>query len=479
MTLAIKSASQFRDDIITSERNAYYNQDILDPDTGPGTEPFIFASALGLQLNLLATQQSVSIGKVMPLTARGSDLDQCVSNVGMVRHVAGPSAGTIVFSTNGGSVLVPSDTQLQDSLGRIYKVLTGGTFANGNSISIVSDAVGFATNLAEDEILRWVSTPSGAKSTARIGAGGLTGGTDPETDPQLLARFIAFCQDPPVSGNASHLNIIAEGTTKGIKSVCYPAHDGPGTAHVAVYRAPSATNKDRDVDSGLLTGVIQPLFLAEVPEHDEYTITTVENVSTDLALGLVLADGEWVDAIRFPSPVNGKSEITTLISSTRFTVHSAIAPTAGVSSIAYLNPSDWNVYRAKVSSFASAGTNLYDITIDSPLPGVAVGSLISADATNIEEFFGTMLNSFAALGPGEETDAAGLLPRALRKPRPVVSAPYSIGASFDKAMTNLDNVLDSDILYSTHTTPDLPSNIGDPPLIFVPRYLAIYDRESL
>ena len=87
------------------------------------------------------------------------------------------------------------------------------------------------------------------------------------------------------------------------------------------------------------------------------------------------------------------------------------------------------------------------------------------------------LDAFAGLGPGEKTDAAGLLPRAKRRPLTVESWPSSLNQRFLQAFIGRSEVFASGYLYREHTDPPLPALISDAPHIIVPRYLGFYPLE--
>jgi hypothetical protein len=452
-------------------RNGLIAAGIASPNVGVGTEAFIKATAIGQLGSSIQAANSVAATNALPTTAVGTSLDASVAALGMVRLIPGPSTGSIVLKCASSS-LVATDAELISSSGLRFAVSVGGTFANGASIQIVGIDEGTQTNLPESTVLTWTAAPPGSSATAIVGVGGLTDGVDAETDNDLLSRFIAFCTEPPGNGNAVHVNAIAEASTPGIVSYCYPGFNGPATLKVVVARAPTATNKGRDVDSLLLSGTIVPAIIGNYPEHCDISISTVANVNCSIALGLSLSENQWLDAVRFPSSTTG---ITSVTSSTEFIVTSTVAPSPGITHVAFLSHTDWTLYRAKVLTSVYGGSNLYTVTIDQPFPNVVAGDIVFPDCANAQNYCDAVLEYFADLGPGEQTSVAGLLPRALRRPKPGVSHPSTVTFNINKRLTNFSEVQDSQTLTASPTAPAVPALLTTAPNVLVPYRVGFFE----
>lgn len=464
--------------MLSAYRNGLIARGISNPDVGIGTEAYLKFNTLGIQLSLLQGTFKTALDAQLPDTATQTNLERLCAMVGIKRRGASGSVGTIAFVTSLSSSLVQTGAQLTSKSGLIFSVVAGGSFANGDSISVQSISTGSNTNLAEGEILTWLSPPIGAKANVAINAPGCSGGLDNETDEQLRARFFNFLSTPPGNGNASHLIQLAEASTDGVTYFCYPAYNGPATVALAGVRAPSATDKNRDIDTAVLNAVIEPYVSGNYPEHVDLSVRTVVNESADVAIALALSDGQWKNSAspRFPQPATspGYCAVTAVTSSTVVAVNSQSAPSAGISQVAYVDRTTWTLYRARVLSFTGSGP--YTITLDSPFPNIAVGDYVFPDCLNAQGYLDTLLGYFASLGPGELIDAEGLLPRALRRPLPNVAHPYSLGSLALKFLVDAGSeVEDADYLYRSATTPTIPSDASDPPNILVPRRIAFYE----
>jgi hypothetical protein len=310
-----------------------------------------------------------------------------------------------------------------------------------------------------------------------VAAGGLTGGADQETLEDLRTRVLERFRTPPAGGNAAHMADVAEKSSPSVqKAFVYPCYNGPGTVAVVVVRAPTDTDKERDVDSIELTTVVEAAILAEFPEFVDILVQTVESeLALRTSIGLALSDDNgWLDAEPFPVySSQGYADVTVVTSTTAITINSDVPPTAGVSHIAWLSHTDWKVYHATVVSFT--GTGPYACTLDVPLIGIAVGDLISPDATRMDDYYAAVLSQFAGLGPGQKTDLSGLLPRALRRPKVDQSWPSDLGPSVLKILASLgDEVLDASYLHRSITSPTVPNEAADQPNILVPQRIAFY-----
>ncbi|MGI8839773.1 MAG: baseplate J/gp47 family protein [Caulobacteraceae bacterium] len=109
---------------------------------------------------------------------------------------AGPAAGT---GTDG--IVVLAGTVLQSGAGLDYSTTADATVAGGViAIDVTSDTAGAATALDPGVQLNLVSPIPGVSSLFVVGAPGVLGGTDAETDPELFSRLEARIQTPPSGG---------------------------------------------------------------------------------------------------------------------------------------------------------------------------------------------------------------------------------------------------------------------------------------
>lgn len=485
-TFVIKTPEQIRDDYIRTIKEGLINLGIPNPNVSEGTLDYMRGTALGEFGGLLYQMIQIKADAQMPDSAQGEDLLRIGKLYGLNLRGAGGSSGPIVLdATIAVPIAIPTGAQLVDPAGLSYKVSIGGSYSDGDDITIEAIDTGSNTNLAEGVTLKWVSPPPFVNSTALIGEGGLTGGVDAETYEGLRTRILEKIRNPPGGGNFSQLNQAAENATVAVqKSFAYPACNGPATVHIAVVTAPTETNKERDLDNTVLSTKVRPTVQAEVPEYFELVVTTVQNQEVDVALGLTIPTaiiasppglgGGWIDAELWPTyEVDGRVRVTSVAGNSSFTVNVDTLPIVG-SHICWISPINWKLYRAKVITFTTVLPSI-TVTIDNPFTGITVGSYIFPDAENMEGYYATLLDAFANLGPGQKTNQSGLLPRALRRPLTIESWPSDLNAKFLSQMTDTHEEIDfTNYTYTSITSPNLPALITDGPFILIPRNLGFY-----
>lgn len=485
----IKTAEQYRDDFLRSVKNALITQSgIENPNVSYGTDHYIYGTAIGKIAELAGLNILAAADAQMADTATGEDLYRIGRIYNLSLKPAGTSVGSIVLRSSQDALGITSGQQLIDPQGLRYQVNIGGIFDNGDSIKIVSIDTGTGTNLAAGTVLRWVSPPAFVSPTALVATGGLTGGVDAETDEGLRTRILNRIRYPIGGGNWVQFADIAEKSSVSVqKAFVFPAFNGPSTVQVCVVRNVTATNKDRDVDTTIISTDINPALQAEVFEGIELLTTTPTNIPTNVSIGLSLPaatsatpagpGGGWLDGEPFPVyDADGYAQVYSVTSTTVFTVYSDVAPQAGVSRFVFVNPDNFKIYHTKVLSYvAGPVSNTYTVTVDTPCIGIAVGTWVFPDALNADTYIAALLEIFAQLGPGQITNLASLLPFAYRRPYVSDSFPSDIGPSILKFIVNAgDEIQDVQYLYRSGTSPAIPSSVMDGPNILVPQLIGFY-----
>jgi len=489
--LTIKTVEQIRDDYLRTYRNGLIKRGIVDPNVSEGTEVYTKATALAQQVYVASANVPAAANAQMPDSALGEDLSRGAAIYKLALRPAGPSAGPLVLAASVTSAIaIPAGAGLIDPNGLAYTVSIGGPYTSGQSIPIASTDTGDATNLDAGTVLRWAAPPPYVNTTALVGAGGLTGGIDAEDVEGLRARLLERLQNPPNGTNwASVVAETEKSSTAVQKAFAYPACAGPSTVHVCALRAPTATNKGRDIDATTLAGTIAPAVLAAFPEFVEVLVTAGQNWPADLAIGLALPSsikaipagpgGGWLDAQPFPVVASpGYSAVLAVTNSTAFTVPSDLPPGVGAS-LCWLSRDDWTLRTAKVVSFTGAGP--YAIVVDSAFTSsngvdIAPDDFVFPAAERMAVYVKAVLDGFAKLGPGEKTSNISLLPRAYRRPLVSQAWPSSLQRAFLRGLTDSgEEVVDVDYLFRSTTTPPVPSvTITAGPYIITPAQVGIY-----
>jgi len=501
-----KDAISIRDDILRTTKNGLIKQGVSNPYVGPNSEWFIHATALGNELAVVQANAIVKADQLMPDTAIDEDLARIASVVGLEKQPAAGSIGGVILTTSQ-TTPVTTGAELTDAAGLRYAVTTGGSYANGATIPIRAVDTGAATNHAEGDILTWVNAPPYADDKAAVAAGGLVNGIDAEDDEVLRARVLSVFRNPPGAGNWEHVAELAEEASASVqKAFVMPAIQGPGTVHVAVAAAPTATNKSRVLATAKLNGDVEPYVKGKLPEHAHIVVTTVYDVSVDVAIALSLPEaptasppgpgGGWVNGTPWPAP-DGVSyyrhQVTAVTSETQFTVNAQTSPTANVTRICWLSPFTWQLYRGLVTS-VSGTAGAYVITVDTPFTGVAVDGVIWPDCQNAQSYVDALIDAFALMGPGEKTSNASALVRGFRHPPPATGEwPSALGPAFLRKVTDAgDEVLAAQFFWRNRAAtgagdaalemtgssgklePPVPASLTDAPRILTPRNCGFY-----
>jgi hypothetical protein len=496
----VKDAITIRDDILRTIKNGLVRQGIARPNVGPNTDWFVIATALGNELAVVGANAIVKADALMPDSATGDDLARWADVFERAKQLAAGSVGNVVLESSAATT-IETGRQLTDAAGLRYGVVQGGDYDNGDAVLVRAISAGDATNHEQGDVLQWVSAPPFASDKVVVAAGGLVNGIDAEDDEVLRSRLLDIFRSPPGAGNAQHVAEIAEEASPSVqKAFVYPAIQGPGTEHVVVVAAPTATNKSRVLASTTLSGTVEPYVLGKLPTHAYRLVRSAEDVNCDVAFGLTLpeaatasppgAGGGWLNGTPWPAPDGAATfrvRVTAASSDTSFTVDAQTFPTPGVSRVAWLNFQSWRLYTALVTAY-SGTTGALVVTVDTPLVGLGTlqAGYLWPDCQNAQAYVDAVLDSFSRMGPGEKTTNASALLRGFRHPRPAAGWPCAVGPEMLRALTDAgDEVQAAQYFHRADdvTTklgsagvlkPQVPESLTASPRLFVPRYLGFY-----
>lgn len=174
--------------------------------------------------------------QVFPDTAETEALERWASIWGVTRKAAAPATGVVTLTGTSGAV-VPAGTLLQRPDGQQYQTTADATLYGGTvDASVVAVTAGLATSSTAGTSMNLVSPVVGVNTAVVVTAGGLTGGSDTETDASLRARLLTRIQTPPHGGaSADYINWALEvpGVTRAWVS---PAELGLGTVTLRFVR---------------------------------------------------------------------------------------------------------------------------------------------------------------------------------------------------------------------------------------------------
>lgn len=174
--------------------------------------------------------------QVMPDTAEAEILDRHASLRGVTRTPATAATGNLTFTGSNG-VVIPAGTELQRSDGALYTTGADTTIASGTATAACTARALGATGNAVAGIVLTLTTPiSGITNTATVAAGGLVGGTDQESDADLLVRLMEKIQTPPHGGSKADYVAWAKEVSGVTRAWCFPLEGGAGTVYVRFVR---------------------------------------------------------------------------------------------------------------------------------------------------------------------------------------------------------------------------------------------------
>jgi hypothetical protein len=140
--------------------------------------------------------------------------------------------------------------------------------------------------------------------------GGLSGGSDAETDTELQDRMIEAQADPPAAGNVAQiLRVVQQAPGIAVqKAFFWPAFHGPGSGCAGFTLRPDTVTGSR-IPNSVQRGRVEADIRAAFSADNSYTVATL--VSTPLKL-LVTIDWRdlstgWVDPVPWPRYVAGAS----------------------------------------------------------------------------------------------------------------------------------------------------------------------------
>ena len=477
-TLIVKSSSDVAADI----RRTIYNGLIqfglaTNPNVSAGSDWGISAQALANEVTVASSNAILLANQGMPDTAAGLNLDRILGFYGLTRRPASNAYGSIIASAANSS-FVSAGTQLADSSGNLFSVVTGGVYGNGSSINVKSVSTGAKANENAGTILTWQSVPPFFMGNAVVSSiNPIAGGNDAENDAAARSRLLSYLQNPPGGGNPSEIIEWATASDPSVQTAfVYAAARGPGTYDVAVcaYAAELGENGDRSVDATVLANTIQPYIQGQMPQFADGLVVNVANYPMDIAIQISLPlpanaipagpGGGWLDsnplsvtaakpAIRVIDgyALSGMDPLIAQNTATSFWVDFPVAPISGVIySISYMSPVTQTVYSAQTSGVyvqasgsLSAYPSMYYITINTPFyydsassPAVIIqpGNYIFPTASNTATYIANLLGYIGSMGPGERTAVPGLVPRALRQPPEQVVWNYKINSRMIKVI---------------------------------------------
>lgn len=173
--------------------------------TAPGSDAYLFASALAVQIEALEAQAEQVTKDMLPDQAATDALDRHAFVDGLTRLAGFTARHTVTVSAGSNATFtIPAGTRMAYSDGTVYVVESASVTTSGGghtgTINVRALESGAGGTRATGDTLTFSSAPSGLNPTGTV-ASTLRSGTDAETDDALATRIIARRRERPGSGN--------------------------------------------------------------------------------------------------------------------------------------------------------------------------------------------------------------------------------------------------------------------------------------
>lgn len=171
----------------------------------PGSDAYLWASALAVQLEGLEAQAEQVMRDILPDQASTDALDRHAFVDGLERIAGFTARHTITVSSSvAGTYPITAGTRMAFSDGTLYVVESASVTTSGGApvgtITVRASQAGASGTRTTGDVLTFVSAPAGLDPTGTV-ASTVRDGTDAETDEALAARIISRRRDRPGSGN--------------------------------------------------------------------------------------------------------------------------------------------------------------------------------------------------------------------------------------------------------------------------------------
>lgn len=388
-----------------------------------------------------------------------------------------------------------------DPAGQRYQVLVSGTANADGEVELLLIGIdgGRTTNIAVGTQIRWVNPPPGSAPTAAVSGDPFSGGSDAEDDAAFASRLGARVRHKPAAGNWSFFRTLARAASVAVEDAfvyCCAFNAGSVLVVPLQKRGDSKSPSARIPSGGTLTAVtslLVPPNSPSIPGEVFVAVVAPQPVADHAVVKLSLVKGKptgWTDPVPFP-PANtssGAVTITTLSSQTDFRITNALGagllpggvsgPLAGIHLMVW-DEATSTFEALDVSTVQDVGAGVYRVLLNTaPANAIALGDYVSPDMARRDVLAAAYVSYMDSLGPGEVVNLTSdpRSVRAYRNPPPSEEAPSRAGASL---LTFTSDALgaplaDSSLVSILVSSPALPSDPIDGPILLVPGRFAAY-----
>lgn len=219
-----------RDTLLRDIRNL-----LPDADISPDSDYYIRASSVASCAGGIYQDQGWIVRQIFPDTADIEFLELHCRTRGIVRKPANTATGTIAMTGEPGAAVASGLTVTRDSFSFVTTQQAAIDADGKVTVTAQSSLSGIAGNTTQVMSGTLSSTPDGVDSTVIIGM--MLGGTEQESQADLLARLLDIIRRPPAGGNKYDYKRWALEVTGVTGAFVYPLRRGLGTVDIVITSA--------------------------------------------------------------------------------------------------------------------------------------------------------------------------------------------------------------------------------------------------
>lgn len=239
MPFITKNAAQIRTDMLRDIKNLLQ---LPDDKLGPDSDWYVRASSVASVAEGLYQHQGWIVRQIFPDTADAEFLYLHARLRGLTKKAANNASGPATFTGEPGASAAAGLVFKRDNVSwTTTEDITIGQDAK-SSVNAVSSLPGTEGNTTSVISATLTTTPDGFDSTVMVGL--MAGGTDEESDAELLARLLEIIRRPPAGGNKYDYKRWALEVSGVSAAYVYPLRRGLGTVDVVVTSAGGLPSQD-------------------------------------------------------------------------------------------------------------------------------------------------------------------------------------------------------------------------------------------
>ncbi|MEG1965593.1 MAG: baseplate J/gp47 family protein [Oscillospiraceae bacterium] len=264
--------------------------EIIDVDKREGSFIDEMISPLSLELESNYNEFDKMLGVMFLTDSTGEYLEKRGLEYGIARKMGTFAKGEVIFQGTDGSEILKG-CLIASSTGLMFETIENAKIIGTSAtVKIISQGIGGKYNCTENTITQMPVSIVGITAVSNIKAS--QGGTDTETDDELLNRILFKIQNPATSGNKNHYKIWATEVDGIGDAKIFPLYKGNGTVGIM----PITYNK-RKPDSLLLSKVFDHIE-SERPIGTTIYVEPPIEVIVDISAVLVIETGSILAEIK-------------------------------------------------------------------------------------------------------------------------------------------------------------------------------------